>query len=119
MLSPRLTQRASAIALAATLGLFPVCALADEPQVQAPAVESAAVATHAQKEPAAEKAATTENPTSTADATVTEPKPQDAVAPEESQQQEPESQPQEPAAQEQEPQQTTAQTGEKLSLIHI
>lgn len=113
MLSPRLTQRASAIALAATLGLFPVCALADEPQVQAPAAESAAVATQAQEEHATEKAATTENPTSTTDATVTEPKPQDAVAPEESQQQEPEPQPQEPAAQEQEPQQTAAQTGEK------
>ena len=113
MLSPRLTQRASAIALAATLGLFPVCALADEPQAQAPAVESAAVTTQTQEEPATEKAATTQNATSTADATVTEPKPQDAVAPEESQQQEPESQPQEPAAQEQEPQQTTAQTGEK------
>lgn len=113
MLSPRLTQRASAVALAATLGLFPVCALADEPQAQAPAVESAAVATQAQEEPAAEKAAPTQNATSTANATVTEPKPQDAVAPEESQQQEPEPQPQEPAAQEQEPQQTTAQTGEK------
>lgn len=86
MLSHRTKRQATAIALAAAIGLFPVCALADEAPEQAAPADLAVATTQTQDEPAAEKPVDAEKPAPSADATAPESKTQDALAPEEAQQ---------------------------------
>ena len=86
-----------AVALAAAIGLFPVCAFADEPQSQTVPADLAVATTQTQDKPAAEKPVDAENPAPSANATSPEPKTQEALAPEEAQQA-PQSQSQQEAA---------------------
>ncbi|MCI6843495.1 MAG: CotH kinase family protein [Coriobacteriaceae bacterium] len=83
MLSRRMTQKIASATLAAAIGLFPVCALADEPQALALPTNPAAVAVQVQEEPTAGSAngdvdaPVVEKPTATVDADASAPKTQD------------------------------------------